>query len=78
MGPMAEATIAPAFPQSGPAEYAPHTGEILLDRTVPESGAETPGEINSLNLIFIVGFALLIAFLAQWISRRGGRGGRRK
>lgn len=54
-----------------PAVYSAHS---LYDRTLPTSGEAPPsGEYDSLNLIVVVAGAVLIAFLAQWLSRRGRR-----
>ncbi len=46
----------------------------LADRTLP-GGAATGGQepLNALNLIFIVGFCVLITVLARWLSGRGRR-----
>ncbi len=46
---------------------------LFIDRVVPESGADTVETVNPINLIFVVGFALLISLLARYISRRGRR-----
>lgn len=48
---------------------------MFLDRTLPgTSGAQESGGIGSFNLIFIVGFAILITVLARYLSTRGRKG----
>lgn len=44
---------------------------VLPGRPTPGTGAE--GQLDSLNLMFIVGFAILISVLARFLARRGGR-----
>jgi hypothetical protein len=46
---------------------------IYMDRVLPDGDAGSGGQMDSLNLIFIVGFALLISVLARYLARRGGR-----
>lgn len=45
----------------------------LFNRTLPgaQSGEDAP--IDSLNLLFIVGFAVLITVLARYLSTKGRR-----
>ena len=46
---------------------------VVYDRVLP--GASQPtgsGDVNTLNLMFIVGMAVLISVLARYLSRRGG------
>lgn len=61
----AEWTAYTATPAPGP-----HT-----NRTLPSSEGEGggSGSVNSLNLIFIVGLAVVITFLARYLSGRGRR-----
>ncbi len=44
----------------------------LLDRTLPASGASeaATGGYDMFNIVFIVGFALLITTLARYFARR--------
>ncbi|MDL2293087.1 hypothetical protein LJC60_00485 [Ruminococcaceae bacterium OttesenSCG-928-D13] len=50
---------------------------ILQNRPLPGSDGSMPttgdGQLDSFNLIFIVGFAVLITVLARWLSTRGRR-----
>lgn len=48
----------------------------MADRVLPDPSASAPAaesEISNFNLIFIVGFAILISVLARALARRGGR-----
>ena len=45
----------------------------LSNRTLPGSGENDSGSLDSLNLIFVVGMALLITVLARYLSTRGRR-----
>lgn len=48
-------------------------GLLFLQRTIESETTSTANGTDPLNMIFIVGFAVLIAVLAQRISRKGGR-----
>ncbi|MGD9560132.1 MAG: hypothetical protein AB7V55_05970 [Oscillospiraceae bacterium] len=52
---------------------APWKAAALANREIPESGPAVAGEIESLNLIFVVVGAVFIAMLARYLARRGGR-----
>lgn len=59
---------APYFPAA--------TGQATVyDRTLPTSGSEAAGssQMDALNLLFIVGFAILISVLARYLSTRRKR-----
>lgn len=51
------------------------TAAILYNRQLPTSGETEAGDggINAFNLMFVVGFALLISVLARWLANRGRR-----
>ena len=55
---------------------------FMADRVLPQSGStgqaqqtsrKEYGNLDGLNLVFIIAFACAIAFLAQRLARRGGR-----
>ena len=48
-------------------------GRVAIDRSISDAGGQGGGGTSPLNLVFIVGFALLISGLALRIARRGGR-----
>ncbi len=49
-----------------------HTLALLLQRSLEDAGAAPGGGGSVFNTVFIVGFALLISYLALRIARRGG------
>ena len=48
-------------------------GRFGIDRSISEAGGQGGSGTSPLNLVFIVGFALLISGLALRIARRGGK-----
>lgn len=56
-------------------EYQCHAA-VLHDRTIPDSDAQGNaggGQMDAFNILFIVGFALLITVLARYLARRANR-----
>lgn len=51
-------------------------GSVLPNRTLPSAGGGN-GELDSLNLLLIVGLAIFISMLARYLAGRGN-GGRKK
>ena len=48
-------------------------GHFSVDRSISGAGGQGNSGTSPLNLVFIVGFALLISGLAFGVARRGGK-----